>query len=590
MRFTKNRPLPSPRLILSIFLVLTLLSASYLFYLYLRGEAVPGELRIDGGTVISSEKEEGVRIYRVEALQFQDLFTALGYIHGFEHLPGLVEKRKMFRGNLSEDGDLSEMGWNALARQATLDDSAGLGAEALALLSAYADGLNQYQSERALPWPLKGMQGIPEAWTATDILGLYRLIPFLESREWKKAVVYEELLRYYGPMRLTDILPQAEAWPEPRWDLPSAYLQILQAFHELQQAGLQAAAGDGHTLFRRSRKSAASYRISATLGDRIYHYSGRTDRILPFYTELSDSLGSEVLQPAAELMLRFDAFEVDRKGLMLKVYGEWLPLTLLRMEDRTLRRFGGALVLNDILKLDMHGERLLTLSLDSRALDSEINILLRTLSAASPSALSAAAEGDVSGPEDPVYAEDTGSAEKSVPAKYSLYNSADPLLFKQTAAAGDRIGDIDISKTEAAGDLDILRELYRLDRARTLLDRKEREMLDMCIYPRQAHEYRFSKYMAGLYAERVTGSLFGEKTARMPGLARDFFYSDRELTGQCLRALFENPDSWWCDLEATAEREDLAAVLKREWRRQLSELERELGPYWREWEHSMRDN
>ena len=117
----------------------------------------------------------------VRAVLETDAWRALGFIHAADRLFQMELRRRAAQGRLAEifgeqavamDREARRNGYAALARK----DWDALGANERGVLEAYADGVNAFLTDQALPLEVQALALTPEPWTPVDSLAFGRLL------------------------------------------------------------------------------------------------------------------------------------------------------------------------------------------------------------------------------------------------------------------------------------------------------------------------------------------------------------------------------------------------------------------------------
>ena len=145
-----------------------------------------------------------VDVYRDEygvphifASNIHDLFMAQGFVHSQDRFWQMEFSRRAGSGTLSEvlgeatlsnDIFIRTIGWHRVARE----EERLLGEEELAVMEAYADGVNAYQESEdvyGLEFTVLGLTGVqytPDPWTPYNTLTYAKLMAWtLAGRAWR---------------------------------------------------------------------------------------------------------------------------------------------------------------------------------------------------------------------------------------------------------------------------------------------------------------------------------------------------------------------------------------------------------------------
>jgi acyl-homoserine lactone acylase PvdQ len=179
-----------------------------------------GTIQLDGLQAPVQVLRDARGVPNIYAANMHDLFFAQGYVHAQDRFWQMDFWRHIGSGRLAEmfgesqletDTFLRTLGWARVVEQ----ELAALDADTLAILDAYAEGVNAYLAEHrgaglSLEYAVLGLLTpgyTPEPWTP------------LHSLTWAKAMAYDlggnmdqeleraVLLRTLGPTRLADLFP-----------------------------------------------------------------------------------------------------------------------------------------------------------------------------------------------------------------------------------------------------------------------------------------------------------------------------------------------------------------------------------------------
>jgi penicillin amidase len=206
-------------LAVALLVVLVVLVAGVGLLAAVTGRALPqtsGSIRVAGLDGPVSVHRDASGIARIVADTPHDLFLAQGYVHAQERLWQMEVWRHISAGRLSElfgastldtDRFIRTLGW----RQAAERDLTAFSAESLAILEAYADGVNAYldahRGSFGLPFVVVGLR------TGSGGFGAYEPEPWtaLDSAAWQKVQAWNlggnfggELFDYLADARLGD--------------------------------------------------------------------------------------------------------------------------------------------------------------------------------------------------------------------------------------------------------------------------------------------------------------------------------------------------------------------------------------------------
>ncbi len=192
---------------------------------YITGRALPqvsGTVRIPGLDAPAQVSRDVHGIANIAASTTHDLFLAQGFVHAQERMWQMEVWRHISAGRLSElfgerqldtDRFIRTLGW----RQAAERDLAAVSPEAMAVLDAYAEGVNAWldanRGQLGLSWLVIGAN--PEPWTVLDTLTWGKV------QAWNLGGNMEtELFRYLADARLGDPARTDELIPPYRDGAP----------------------------------------------------------------------------------------------------------------------------------------------------------------------------------------------------------------------------------------------------------------------------------------------------------------------------------------------------------------------------------
>jgi len=212
-------------LAVGLVVVLVVVVAAVGGLVYLTGRALPqvsGTIPVSGLDGEVQVRRDASGIAHISATTPHDLFLAQGFVHAQERMWQMEVWRHISAGRVAElfgedqldtDRFIRTLGW----RQAAERDLASVAPEALAILEAYAEGVNAWldanRKSLGLSWIVLGVE--PEPWTVLDTL------------TWGKVQAWNlggnmdsELFRYLADARLGDPARTDELFPAYRDGAP----------------------------------------------------------------------------------------------------------------------------------------------------------------------------------------------------------------------------------------------------------------------------------------------------------------------------------------------------------------------------------
>ncbi len=212
--------------VLALVVVLVVVVAAVGGLAYLTGRALPetsGTIRIAGLDGPVQVQRDATGIAHISAGTSHDLFLAQGFVHAQERMWQMEVWRHASAGRLAElfggddqletDRFIRTLGW----RQAAERDMAAIEPDAMAVLEAYAAGVNAWldanRGDLGLSWIVVG--ATPEPWTVLDTLTWGKV------QAWSLGGNMEtELFRYLADARLGDPARTDELFPPYRDGAP----------------------------------------------------------------------------------------------------------------------------------------------------------------------------------------------------------------------------------------------------------------------------------------------------------------------------------------------------------------------------------
>jgi penicillin G amidase len=192
------------------------LKTAFSAYNHLARPTTTGTLRLPGLIAPVEVVRDRWGIPHIYARSNHDLFAAQGYVHAQDRLWQMHLNRLTAQGRLaSVFGELA-LDTDRLTRtlgfwRLALADYAGLGPHELALLGAYAAGVNACLAAGRLPIEFQLLGLRPEPWAPVDTMGIARLMIFNLSTGWASELVRAQLVEQLGAERAADLDLR---WPE----------------------------------------------------------------------------------------------------------------------------------------------------------------------------------------------------------------------------------------------------------------------------------------------------------------------------------------------------------------------------------------
>src|SRR5918996_2954546 len=190
-------------------------------------------LPVVDGTIEVQGLEAPVRIVRdafavphIEAGSFRDAIFAQGFVHAQDRLWQMDFRRRLGSGRLAEvlgptalptDHFIRTLGFDRVARASL----AHLRPDTVALLEAYAAGINAYLATRTGPLPLEFLilDYEPEPWTPVDSLVWMRVLALDLSGNWRDELLRARLAQRLSEDQIADLWPEGTAAPITLVDL-----------------------------------------------------------------------------------------------------------------------------------------------------------------------------------------------------------------------------------------------------------------------------------------------------------------------------------------------------------------------------------
>jgi penicillin amidase len=224
-----------------------------------------GRYTVDGLDGPVSIARDRWAIPTIEATSQRDAYLALGFAHAQDRLWQMEMARRIGQGRLAEilgspglpfDRFMRTLGLYRLAEAS----EARLSADSLALLEAYARGVNAFLDQRRWPLPpeFQILRVTPEPWRVADSLVFARLMALELGSNWRDEVLRARLLTRLTPGQVRDL------WPPQPAGYPVTLAADAALLRGIPWAGLAAAtpppvlAGLGSNVFAVSGARTAS--------------------------------------------------------------------------------------------------------------------------------------------------------------------------------------------------------------------------------------------------------------------------------------------------------------------------------------------
>jgi penicillin G amidase len=207
--------------IISVIVVIAILLGAFGVYLTRRSfPKTSGEIKLDGLEAVVDIYRDSYGIPHIYAKTSHDLFFAQGYVHAQDRFWQMDFWRHIGSGRLSEmfgksqldtDTFLRTLGWARIAQQ-ELDS---MSPDELAILQAYADGVNAYLADRkgaALSLEYAVLKLLtpgysPEAWQPLNTLTWGKVMAWDLSSQGETEVEHAILLKTLTPEQMADLFP-----------------------------------------------------------------------------------------------------------------------------------------------------------------------------------------------------------------------------------------------------------------------------------------------------------------------------------------------------------------------------------------------
>jgi penicillin amidase len=171
-----------------------------------------GEVRVAGLHAPVEVVRDRWGIPHIYADDLHDLFLAQGYVHAQDRLWQLDFSRRLVAGRLAEvlgevavplDRWMRTLSLRHVAEQ----EPALVDAEQLALLEAYAAGVNARIAEGRLPVEFTLLRFRPEPWTPVDSFSWVKMMAWTLSVNWETEILRAQLVDRLGPELAAELEP-----------------------------------------------------------------------------------------------------------------------------------------------------------------------------------------------------------------------------------------------------------------------------------------------------------------------------------------------------------------------------------------------
>src|SRR5919106_4393543 len=189
-------------------------------YLWLRQSlpTIDGALEVAGLGAPVRIVRDAYAVPHIEAASFGDAIFAQGFVHAQDRLWQMDFRRRLGSGRLAEvlgpaalptDRFMRTLGF-AAAAEASI---AHLRPDTVALLEAYAAGINAYLATRTGPLPLEFLilDYEPEPWTPVDSLVWMRVLALDLSGNWRDELLRARLASRLSSDQIADLWPEGTA-------------------------------------------------------------------------------------------------------------------------------------------------------------------------------------------------------------------------------------------------------------------------------------------------------------------------------------------------------------------------------------------
>jgi penicillin G amidase len=179
---------------------------------------VDGRIEVAGLDAPVEVVRDAHAVPHIEAASFEDAIFAQGFVHAQDRLWQMDFRRRLGAGRLAEvlgpaalptDRLIRTLGFEPAARASL----AHLRPDTIALLEAYAAGVNAFLATRTGPLPpeflILGYE--PEPWTPVDSLVWMRVLALDLSGNWRDELLRARLARRLSEEQIADLWPESGA-------------------------------------------------------------------------------------------------------------------------------------------------------------------------------------------------------------------------------------------------------------------------------------------------------------------------------------------------------------------------------------------
>jgi penicillin amidase len=211
-----------------------LAAAASAIYVWRSFPTLDGELRVPGLSAPVQVRRDASDVTHIDAQSVADAYFALGYIHAQERSWQLEFNRRVMHGELSEVFGPATLDTDRLLRRLGIMRAAqaqweGLPAEARALITAYANGINAFHatSSQALP-PEFHLLGVkPGEWKPQDTVAWALMMALDLGGNWGTEFARLSALQAIGTRHLWELMP-----PYPG-EAPATQVDLAQLYRTL---------------------------------------------------------------------------------------------------------------------------------------------------------------------------------------------------------------------------------------------------------------------------------------------------------------------------------------------------------------------
>jgi penicillin G amidase len=191
-------------------------------YIWLRRSlpVVDGTIEVEGLTAPVRIVRDRHAVPHIEAASFEDAVFAQGFVHAQDRLWQMDFRRRLGTGRLAEVLGPGALPTDRLIRvlgfeRAAKASLAHLRPDTVALLEAYAAGVNAWLATRTGPLPLEFLvlDYEPEPWEPSDSLVWMRVLALDLSGNWRDELLRARLARRLSEDQIADLWPESAAAP-----------------------------------------------------------------------------------------------------------------------------------------------------------------------------------------------------------------------------------------------------------------------------------------------------------------------------------------------------------------------------------------